>query len=409
MVLLDDFWRFVSFRPGLDAAGREWRDVLGPQLWDIFRREVFTSDGIASGCSTRDAGRHLKVVTISDGYQLVCAATGVVEANGISEHDVTCFRLDLSTVRAKIAQALSVDPEPGLIRNASRSFPLGDWRPVVGIALPIYLIFPPTVKLLLEEIRRLLLTTSSGFILIVPTTAPIDRATRDLLDQKKGQVLALSELVAWDTAAFVATPAWQTYRDAYCARHLSERMAPAPPSYQFLKKGMWSIRFAGKETILDGSLKGPVFIRYLLGRRGEEVHVARMLADIAGDERLDRAGNAGGMIDDATFKECRQRYEDLQDEREDAEHNHPEHLPAIENEIAQLAAYFAECMGLGGKTRTASDDVAKIRKRIARVIDTAYEKIEENDPQLAEHLRKSVKTHQFMSYEPETAIDWNFD
>lgn len=409
MTSLDDLWRFVAYRPGLGATGAEWRGVLGDALWSALRPRLFTGDGVASSCMTPDIGRPMRVVPGSAGYQLVCAATGVVEVEGVSEDEVRCYRLDLAAIRDATAKALGIDPEPGAIRDVPRAFALGEWQPVEGVSLPAYMMFPPTSKLLHAELQRLLLAARDGFILLVPESPRIDRQTRDLIERKKACVIALKEVVTWDGSAFSPTASWQTYRDAYCRKHLADRMVPAPPKYLFAKKSAWAIRFAGKETVLDSTLKGPVFIRYLLERQGQEIHVARMLADIAGDERLDRTSDAGELIDEKTFKECRQRYDELHEERADAERNHPDQLPEIDKEIAQLANYFAECVGLSGKSRKGADDVAKIRKRIARVIDTAYDKIEENDPQLADHLRKSIKTHTFMTYEPETRIDWNFE
>lgn len=409
MILLDDFWSFVSYRPGLGATGVEWSTVLGNDLWRALRQRLFVGDGIAASCTNTDGNRPLQVVGRNDGYQLVCAATGVVVTDRVTEDDVRCYRLDLSAIRDATAKALGIDSEPGVVRDGPRAFALGEWQPVDGVSLPAYMMFPPTSTSLHAELHRLLLAARDGFILLVPKSPKIGRQTRDLIDQKKATILALNEVVGWDGSAFCSTTSWQTYRDAYCRKHLADRMVPAPPKYLFAKKSAWAIRFAGKETVLDSTLKGPVFIRYLLERQGQEIHVARMLADIASDDRLDRASDAGELVDGKTLKDCRERYDELHEERADAERNRPDQLPEIDAEITQLANYFAECVGLGGKSRKAADDVAKIRKRIARVIEIATAKIEENDAQLASHLRKSIKTHTFMSYEPETPIDWNFE
>jgi len=370
---------------------------------------MFVGDGVAANCRHAAGGHPMRVVPGTSGYQLVCAATGVVEAESVPEDDVRCYRLDLTAIRDATAKALGIAPEPGAVRDAPRAFPLGEWQPVEGVSLPAFMMFPPTSKALRTEVQQLLLEARDGFILFVPELPRLGRPTRDLLEQKKATVLSLKEVVEWDGAALCSTATWQTYRDAYCRKHLADRMVPAQPKYLFAKKSAWAIRFAGRETYLDSNLKGPVFIRYLLERQGQEFHVARMLADIAGEDRVDQASDAGELVDEETLKECRQRYEELQEEREYAEHNHPDQLPEIEEEIAQLARYFAQCVGLGGKSRKGADDVSRIRKRIARVIEIAYEKIEQNDPQLADHLRKSIKTHTFMTYQPETRIDWNFE
>jgi len=315
-----------------------------------------------------------------------------VEADSICEDDVRCYRLDLAAVRNAIANALGVDSEPGPVREIARTFPLGNWQPLAGVALPGYLMFPPSLSLLNAELNRLLLAAGDGFILLVPVLPRIDQAMRDLLDQKKAAVLALSEVVAWDESGFCATPAWQTYRDAYCAGYLADRMVPAQPNYQFARKGMWAIRFAGRETFLDGTLKGPVFIRYLLERQGQEVHVARMLADIVGDDRLAQASDAGVAISSEDIARLRKRNDELKEEREEADDwNDQGRLHEIDKEINAMASYLAPLVGLGGKPRKDGDEVARIRKAISRVIGIALEKIAENDPALEQHLQKSIK------------------
>jgi len=409
MIPLNDFWQFVAFRPGMGATGLEWCRVFGDDLWPVMRQRMFIGDGIAPSCIMSSGSRPMRVVPSSSGFQLVCDATGVVESDAVPEEDVRCYRLDLHALREATAKALGIEPEPGTVRDAPGAFPLGDWQPVEGVTLPVYLMLPPTPRLFQTEIQRLLLSAGDGFVLLVPMLPRIDRQTRDLIERKKARILALGEILAWDGSMFCPTPAWLGYSDAYCRKHLVDRMVPATPKYLFAKKSAWMIRFAGKETILDSTLKGPVFIRYLLEHQNKEIHVARMLADIAGDERLDRASDAGELIDQKTLKECREQYKELQEELARAQRKHPDQISKIEEEIRQLANYFAQCVGLGGKSRKGADDVAKIRKRIARVIETACEKIEENDPKCADHLRKSIKTHTFMTYEPETWTDWNFE
>lgn len=413
MTPLDDFWHFIALRPGLGATGAEWRDVLGDELWAVMRPRMFVGDGIATSCRRPDDGRTLQVVPAHGGYQLACAATGNVEASDVPEIDVRVYRLDVSAMRCMIAEALGITTEPSLIKSLPRAFPLGDWRPLDAVTIPVFLMFPPTNKVLVSEIQRLLLNARNGFVLLVPKSPRIDRATRDLLDRKQAAVMALEEIVAWDGSTFCATPAWQTYRDAYCTRQLSGRMVAAAPEYQFIKKGMWAIRFAGKETFLDGNLKGAAFIHHLLSYQGQRIHVVRLMAHVAGVAgaavipaaeglETDRA-EADEVLDRQAIKNCQERYDHLVAERE---HAADARIDEIDAEIAQIAAYLSSALGLGGRSRTISDEVANARRRIARVIHIVYEKIETNDAELAIHLRNSIKTHAEMVYEPDQEVNW---
>ena len=112
---------------------------------------------------------------------------------------------------------------------------------------------------------------------------------------------------------------------------------------------------------------------------------------------------ADDAADQRTIKDCQARYDSLVAEREHAEEDH---LAEIQAEIAKITAYLSSTLGLGGKSRKMGDEVAAARRRIARVINTAYDKIEESDPELATHLRNSIRTHIEMVYEPDREVDW---
>ncbi len=413
MISLSPLWQFIASRPGLDACGMEWRECLGDATWDALRKHLFVGDGIAARYRRPGDDRTFQVVPAHGGYQLVCDATGNVEARDVLEIDVRRYRLDAHAMRSMIAEALGVVTEPGLIKGLPRAFPLGDWRPMDAVMVPALLMFPPTIKVLVSEIQRLLLDARDGFVLLVPKSPRIDRSTRDLLNRKQATVIALEEILTWDGSTFCATPMWQTYRDAYCARHLSDQTIADGPEHQFAKKGMWAIRFAGKETFLDGNLKGAAFIHHLLAHQGQRIHVVRLMAHVAGvagaalipeAEGLatDRA-KADEVVDQQTIKKCRERYDHLVAEREHAD---DDRISTIETEIAEIAAYLSSALGLGGRSRTMDDEVAKARRRIARVINIAYEKIEESDAELAIHLRNSIKTHTEMVYEPDQEVNW---
>lgn len=412
MISLDGFWNFVSYRPGLSAAASEWRACLGDDGWLVLRNQILVSDGIISTYTRPSDGRPLRVVPMTNGtYGLVCDATGNLEETGILDADVRNYRLNPSALRSMIAEALGITPDPRPIRDLPRAFPLGTWAPMNGMDIATFVMLPPTSKLLVSEIRRLLADAVGGFILFVPKQPKLESDIRTQLERKQASVVPLYEVLAWDSASrLYATPSWQTYCNAYCSKHLAEHMVPAQPDYQFIKKGMWTIRFAGKETYLEGPLRGPVFIRYLLERQGQEIHVAKMLADIAGDERLAQASDAGDSISKEEIAHYRKRYDELKSNREEAvEWNDAGRLQTIDDELGQIVAHLSPLLGLGGRSRKASDDVGRIRKAIARVIGIALDKIEESDPQLATHFRNSIQTHTFMSYQPENRIDWIFE
>ncbi len=410
MIPLNDFWQFIAFRPGLGATGLEWCSVFGDDLWPVMRQRMFIGDGIASSCISSGDSRPMRVVPGSGGFQLVCEATGVVESDAVPEEDVRCYRLDLRAFRDETAGALGIEPEPGTVRDAPGAFPLGDWQPVEGVTLPVYLMFPPTAKLLQVEIQRLLLSAGDGFILLVPELPRLDRATRDLIEQKKAMVLALSDVLAWDDSTLCSTQAWQTYRDAYCARHHADRMVPAPPSYEFRKTGdYWTVRFNGEFTTIKDAI-GPSYVAQLLARPHRKIFAPDLLEAVTGQVGIGKVGSAGEQTDNQTLDEVKKKYLNIQAELEKAERNND--LAAqerLQRELDSLTDYLKTVKGFNGRTRKASDDADKIRRAMTQAIGRVLDSLgaEGKLPAAAQHLRNAIKTGLFMSYEPEEELHWS--
>ena len=413
MIRLDGFWDFVAYRPGLSAMAHEWKNTLGEDGWLALRGWIFVGDGIAPTCTCN--GRPVKVVPMSKGaYSLVCPTTGNVEQTGLAEADVKAYRLDVGAFRSWVAEGLGITADPQPIRDAPGAFPVGSWSPVAGVDIPMFMILPPRESLLASEIGRLLLEVDKRFILFVPKASRLSSSLRERIESQQAAVVPLAEILECDDAGRCsATASWQTYQNSYCQQHLADQMVPALPDYQFAKRGMWALRFAGKETYLEGDLKGAAFIHYLIQHQGQEIHVIRMMADVAGAERMRVTAAAEGLATDSavaddaadkqTIKDCQARYDQLVAERQTAKEDR---LAEIETEIAEIAAYLSSALGLGKRSRKIGDDVATARRRIARVINITYDKIEGSDPELATHLRNSIRTHIEMAYEPDREVDW---
>ena len=419
MIDLDRFWSFVGYRPGLSATAQEWEACLGPEGWQTLRGRLFCGDGVTGGIRRPGDGRTLKVVPLTGGrYGLVCTATGDLVESGLTEQDMVAHRLNLRSLRVLVAEALDLVPDRQPVGESPRAVSVGAWSPVTGTDIPVFMILPPTARLLTSEIKRLLIESQDRFVLLVPQHPQLSQGLRREMERQRASVVPLSEVLQCDPdGRFSSSPAWTTYCDAYCQQHLPERMVPAGPEYLFAKKGMWSIRFQGKETYLDGDLKGAAFIHYLIRHQGQEMHVIRMMADVAGAEReqiipeaegLDLAPNdAGDLVDKKTVRDCRQRHEELEIEQEKARRAGTKaRLAEIKEEIGQIVAYLSASLGLHGKSRKALDDVSKVRRRISRVINIAYEKIGRCDSDLEAHLRNSIRTKINMSYAPDQPVDW---
>ena len=99
---LKPFWQFLWLRPGLEATRKEWRHVMGGDVWDSLRHSLFQGEKVARNC-TDESGKFCSITHLSDGYALVDHATGNSVARGLEEKDVQSYRLNLAGLRRLVS------------------------------------------------------------------------------------------------------------------------------------------------------------------------------------------------------------------------------------------------------------------------------------------------------------------
>jgi ElaB/YqjD/DUF883 family membrane-anchored ribosome-binding protein len=269
---------------------------------------------------------------------------------------------------------------------------------------------PPSSDRLIDEIRRLLVEFSAGFLLLMPTQPVLDSTIRNQLEQHQSSVLSLNEIVAWGASGFVAAPTWETHRNAYVAKHHADRMVAAPPAYALQRQGdFWIVRFDGQQTILKDTV-GMAYITELVAQPHEKVFAPDLLAAVSGHAAVSETSSAGPQTDKQTLDEVKQKYLDAQAELEEAERNND--LAAqerLQRELDGLTDYLKTVKGFNGRTREASDEADKIRRAMTQAIGRVQDSLgaEGKLPAAAQHLRNAIKTGLFMSYEPEEELHWS--
>lgn len=134
--------------------------------------------------------------------------------------------------------------------------------------------------------------------------------------------------------------------------------------YVFAKKVDWVICFNGQVAFLGDTLRGPVFIQYLLKHQGTEVHVARMLADIAGDKTLRHLLAPSEVTDEKAIADTRKRHVELQGELEEARKLYQvSRQEELLREQEGLTTYLANAVGLFDNPRPSTDGVGKMTLR----------------------------------------------
>jgi hypothetical protein len=175
---------------------------------------------------------------------------------------------------------------------------------------------------------------------------------------------------------------------------------PARAARFHLDGGIWHLSWGDEHTALRDA-KGLRDLAYLLARPAVEVHV-RELAGAGAS-----GGDAGDVIDRRALEQYRRRLRELDADLVEAEDHHDRaraEQMRIEREF--LLAELRAAVGLGGRARRAGDPGERARKAVSGRIRQAIDRIENDAPALARHLRNSVKTGTFCVYRPESAVNW---
>ncbi len=171
-----------------------------------------------------------------------------------------------------------------------------------------------------------------------------------------------------------------------------------------LDGGRWVLSYAGRRVSLPDA-KGLHDLHALLGSAGTEVHVL----DLLGPETAATVGRTGAdpVLDDQAKEQYRHRLVQLAEELESAERaGDADRAGRLEKERTALVRELASATGLGGRDRRLGDPSERARKTVsARVRDTLA-KIDRVHPQLAAHLRSSLRMGTTCAYQPDEIVSW---
>ena len=169
----------------------------------------------------------------------------------------------------------------------------------------------------------------------------------------------------------------------------------------FLRNGeMWRVGLDTEQCELAHS-KGLADLAALLARPGEEMHVLDLMGAGAQQTAIDDS------IDTTAKTHYEQRIRELQAELEEAEDaNDQGRINVAQQEFDHLVDALAGAYGLRGRPRTTGASAEKARSAVRWRIQAAIKKMQPHAPLLARHLKASVKTGVWCSYDPEKTVVW---
>jgi predicted ATPase/class 3 adenylate cyclase len=164
---------------------------------------------------------------------------------------------------------------------------------------------------------------------------------------------------------------------------------------------VWLLTYEGRSCRLKDA-KGLQYLAALLTRQGREVHVFDLVGSGAA------GGGTGEPLDAQAKIAYRQRLSELEaEEAEATEWGDSERADRARVEAQTITAELAAAYGLGGRPRGGTDPTERARKAVANRIRDSLARIDEAHAALGRHLRNSVHTGTFCSYQPERSTIWN--
>jgi len=122
---------------------------------------------------------------------------------------------------------------------------------------------------------------------------------------------------------------------------------------------------------------------------------------------LGAEGDLGPALDDHATRQYRARLVDLDVEIDAAElDNDPERAARARDEREFLLDQLRAAVGLGGRSRRMLDPAERARKAVTGRIRDAIARIAATDPEIGDHLRRSVRTGAFCVYDPAEPTVW---
>lgn len=208
------------------------------------------------------------------------------------------------------------------------------------------------------------------------------------------------------------------YRRDEEVRHLDEglrragleaRAARPPPAQaplawpvadSFRREGaLWVLSF-DHQVVHLADLRGLHDLACLLARPGQEVACTELAGAALHQRGVERT-------DDRALQAYRRRLQRLEAEIDTASQaGRVDHVERLEAEREILLAEVRRAAGLGGRARMEGDTAERARTTVAWRLRHALKKIEAVHPSLGRHLRNSVRTGSFCSYQPERPVAW---
>lgn len=166
--------------------------------------------------------------------------------------------------------------------------------------------------------------------------------------------------------------------------------------------GVRHVLFNGTEFSTP-DLVGYRHLARILARPGEDIAALDLVVAERGSAPDDPEPQWGlPKLDDQARAAYRRRLAEVDDDIAEAvANNDPVRAELAQRDRDFLVAELSRAVGLGGRIRLDGSDAERARTAVFRSIRYAINRLAQHDPQLSEHLRRSVSTGTWCRYDPD--------
>jgi hypothetical protein len=157
-------------------------------------------------------------------------------------------------------------------------------------------------------------------------------------------------------------------------------------------------------------LKGLHYLHRMLGAPGREFHVLDLVAVESGTLRpVGREAAGLPVLDDASREAYRRRLAEIDEDIDDAtQMNDLGRIAKAEADREYLITELSRAHGIGHRSRERGGSSERARSSVARMLRYSLDELSVRHHALAEHLRSSVRTGTYCSYQPDQLanVEW---
>jgi len=196
------------------------------------------------------------------------------------------------------------------------------------------------------------------------------------------------------------------------ARQTEQReTAPGKDSssaYLFRQRGkVWELMFAGQRQFVS-HVVGLQYVAELLRSPRTEMEALALTSRSAEQEIKQVISGGLEVTDEKTIRQVQKELDERRSQISALGDNDWVRRGPLEEEIGKLVKYLNEAQRAPGLMRKRGGTVGRARISAANAIQRAIEKIRTVHPELADHLKKSIRTGTLLTYMPEVVPNWEF-